>query len=519
MDKSDAMKEPSRRNCLKGITAWPVMALTGGAGFLGNESGLLAEEGNGALPLVTPAAPNKKIVAIQIGARSFVDEGVDKCLDTLREKGGVNTVMATVFTYGRGLAGRQSPGQPLPDHGVQEYDTIHGGSYTKVHPEFYSKSVIQEVRAPDLGEFDILADVIPKARARGMQTYALFEEAYNPRLMPNFEKIAEVDINGKTGGSTCFNNPEARDFLSALVTDWVYSNDLDGLMWESERQGPLNNTIGAHFGRFTGNAFINCFCPFCVKKGAERGIDVPRAREGYLALQNWVKATLGQPADYRDNFVMLWRLLLEYPEILAWEKFWFQSQEEVYALLYSTVKKINPKVQVGWHIMHLVTMSPFFRAEQDFSRLAKSADFIKPCTYNNCGGPRFAQYIRNVQSTVYRDSTPDEVLEIHYKRLGLEGEASLDKLPTAGLSANSVASETRRAIKQVAGAKPIYPGIDIDIPTALTEKRTQPADVKAAVIAAFKAGAPGVVLSRKYAEMKLTNLAGSGEALRELGLA
>ena len=519
MDKSDSMKETSRRNFLKGITALPVMALTGGRGFLGNDGDNLVMNASAMAPGMNTVPADKKFVAIQIGARSFVDEGVDKCLDTLREKGGLNTVMATVFTYGRGLAGRQTPGQPLPDHGGQEYDTIHGGSYTQVHPEFYAKSVIQDVRAPDLGEFDILADVIPKAKSRGMQTYALFEEAYNPRLMPNFERIAEVDINGKIGGSTCFNNPEARNFLTALVTDWISSNELDGLMWESERQGPLNNTIGAHFGRFTGNAFINCFCPYCLKKAADRGIEVSRAREGYLALDKWVKATLSQPPDYRDNFVTLWRLLMEYPEILAWEKFWFQSQEEVYALLYDTVKKINPKVQVGWHIMHLVTMSPFFRAEQDFSRLAKSADFLKPCTYNNCGGPRFAQYIRNVQSTVFRDSTPDEVLELHYKILGLEGEASLDKLPTTGLTAESVARETRRAIKEVQGAKPIYPGIDIDIPTALTEKRTQPSDVNAAVQAAFKAGAPGVVLSRKYAEMKLTNLAGAGEAIRELGFA
>jgi len=80
-----------------------------------------------------------------------------------------------------------------------------------------------------------------------------------------------------------------------------------------------------------------------------------------------------------------------------------------------------------------------------------------------------------------------------------------------------VARETRRAIADVQGSVPIYPGIDIDIPTALDEKRTQPSDVKAAVLAAFRVGAPGVVFSRKYAEMKLTNLAGAGEAIRELG--
>jgi len=39
------------------------------------------------------------------------------------------------------------------------------------------------------------------------------------------------------------------------------------------------------------------------------------------------------------------------------------------------------------------------------------------------------------------------------------------------------------------------------------------------VAAAFKAGAPGVILSRKYSEIKLANLSGAGEAIKELGLA
>ncbi len=80
-----------------------------------------------------------------------------------------------------------------------------------------------------------------------------------------------------------------------------------------------------------------------------------------------------------------------------------------------------------------------------------------------------------------------------------------------------MAVETRRAITEVEGSIPIYPGIDIDIPTKLDEKRTQPSDVRAATLAALKAGAAGVVLSRKYAEMTLTNLSGARDALRELG--
>jgi hypothetical protein len=116
--------------------------------------------------------------------------------------------------------------------------------------------------------------------------------------------------------------------------------------------------------------------------------------------------------------------------------------------------------------------------------------------------------------------TPEQVLAMHYEFFDLKNEPTLDKLPTAGLSGESVGVETKRAMADVEGAIPIYPGIDIDIPTGLDEKRTQPSDVKAAnedVLPAFRAGAPGVVLSRKYAEMKLTNLAGAGEALKELG--
>jgi hypothetical protein len=506
----DKELESSRRSFLKGVGALPLFAMLTPRHGDSSAANIRTQDGAPALK------GGNRVVAIQVGARSFVDEGVDRVLDTFQQRAGVNVVMPAVFTYGRGLSGRQIPGQPLPDHGVQAYDEIHGGSYSKLYPEFSSKSVIQNVRAPELGEFDILADVIPKAKARGMQTYCLFEEAYNPQLMPGFEKIAEVDLNGGIGRSTCFNNPNARSFLAALVENWFSHNELDGMMWESERQGPLNETLGVHFGKLNGDPRIFCFCEYCVNKGRDQGIKVDRVRTGYAALDEWGKQSVKFNRGDGGGFVSLWRVLLDYPEILEWHKFWLHSQEEVYGLLYRAVKSINPKAHVGWHIMHLVTMSPFYQADQNYSRIAKVADFLKPCPYNNCAGPRFAQYIRNVNSTVFRDLTGDEVLDLHYRLLGYEHEPSLEKLPTSGMSAEYVAHETRRAIAEVNGAIPIYPGIDVDIPTGLNEKRTEPTDVKAAVLAAFRAGAPGVVLSRKYAEMKLTNLAGAGEALREL---
>src|SRR5262252_2682660 len=181
----------SRRGFLKACAAAPIIA--SGGGSLMSES-LVADVGTssaaGVVGGAQAGAPGvEKFIAIQIGAVSFVDEGVDKVLDILQQRGAVNALMLAVFTYGRGIAGRQVPGQPLPVHGVQKYDNdqFHGGSYAAVHPQYYSSTVFKEFRAPDVGQFDSLDIVLPKAKARGIASYCWLEDVYNAQFIPNFE--------------------------------------------------------------------------------------------------------------------------------------------------------------------------------------------------------------------------------------------------------------------------------------------------------------------------------------------
>ena len=97
-----------------------------------------------ALPTLGHAAvsSSSKMIGIQVGAISFVDEGTERVLDVLQERACVNTLFLAVFTYGRGIAGRQIPGYPLPDHGKQEYDlNYHGGNFATP-----SSSVLQKHR-------------------------------------------------------------------------------------------------------------------------------------------------------------------------------------------------------------------------------------------------------------------------------------------------------------------------------------------------------------------------------------
>ncbi len=87
----------------------------------------------------------------------------------------MNTLFIATFSYGRGIAGRQVPGQPLPDHGKQVYDAdFHGGCFTKYDKKYFVDTPFQDFRAPDFGDYDVLEAVLPSARKRGLKTIAWF---------------------------------------------------------------------------------------------------------------------------------------------------------------------------------------------------------------------------------------------------------------------------------------------------------------------------------------------------------
>ncbi len=178
---------------------------------------------------------------------------------------------------------------------------------------------------------------------------------------------------------------------------------------------------------------------------------------------------------------------------------------------------MRPGLQVGFHIEHVNSFNPIFRATRSYAELATKADFLKVVVYNNCGGERYANFIRNVGSTVFRDVPKDELLRFNNHLLNYGDEAGLDELATAGLSPNYVFRETQRALAGVEGKCKVLPGIDIGIPTGKSSRKASPEDTYAAVAAALKAGADGLILSRKYSEMQLANLSAAGRAVRDQG--
>jgi hypothetical protein len=187
----------------------------------------------------------------------------------------------------------------------------------------------------------------------------------------------------------------------------------------------------------------------------------------------------------------------------------------VLAEVRAAVKAVRKDLQVGFHIEHVNSFNPIFRATRRYEDLATQADFLKVVVYNNCGGERYASFIHNIGLTVFRDVPREELLRFNNHLLNYGEEAKLDELAAAGLSPDYVARETQRALAGVQGKCRILPGIDIGIPTGKNSRQASSNDTYAATLAALKAGAHGIILSRKYSEMRLANLSAAGRAVRE----
>jgi hypothetical protein len=86
-----------------------------------------------------------------------------------------------------------------------------------------------------------------------------------------------------------------------------------------------------------------------------------------------------------------------------------------------------------------------------------------------------------------------------------------------------VYKESKRCLDGSAGT-PVWTGVDVDIPIqsddlgkqkSATVGQSTRSTVRESVRQALRAGVQGIVISRKYSEMRLDSLSGVGDAVKE----
>jgi hypothetical protein len=531
MKASDAMDQNtlSRRDFVRAASLMATAFTSGLA---------LAPKESQAQPAANPSAPatpmdfsalGKPMIGFQVEVPYMLEYGIERFLDDVQARASVNTLFlhATLFAP-------SGDGQ---------------GAFAAAHPEYYHDTGL-EPRGLSQGDYD-LPGAMGKIRAatgrRGIKIFSWLIEDNRPApKIRGMDRLYEIDLHGRRTqghpGGPCLNNPYFQALLTGQVEDLIRSYGIDGLQRGSERQGPLGNALGAwHHGSSVDPGRTSCFCEYCTAKGNAQGINVERVRQGYLALEPYVRAgRAGQrPAD--GYYVEFWRLILRYPEILAWETLWADSMRENQRAVYAKAKSLRPDLPVGFHIWQNASFNPIYRAEQDYRPYLEYSDFLKPVLYDNPAAERMASYIYSVDQNIYGDLSREQALQFGYSVMGLTQEktydeiiggpeapyeAQLRKLPVndtprpqsrfALFSSDYVLRETQRAARAAAGSRTkIWIGLGIDV----VEKNSTPASVRGAVQAVFQGGGTGLIISTSHAAMRPENLSAVGATLRELKLA
>ncbi|MGH2368234.1 MAG: hypothetical protein ACRDI2_08540, partial [Chloroflexota bacterium] len=396
--------------------------------------------------------------------------------------------------------------------------TALGGYYSTPHHELYPPEALAPIKSPQEGlrDEDALAWLLAAARPRGLAVYAYLFDAYyrNPpaALPPGMARALSVDALGRPTFRPCYNNPAYRGFILGMVEDHVCSYDaagLAGIYFQFEGFGAASPFQQLFYGQ----AVPTCFCPYCAAQATAKGWSVERARQGALRARELIHGpdtTAGTPRD--GYLVTLLRLLMRYPEILAWQSLWQETRGRMFREIYGVAKALAPHQHVAFNIHHSHQMELFHRAGFDYAEVGEFADWIKPNVFHRVAGPRFARNVRALQQGLFRDWEPETVRGLLYQAFGYQGPDNLDDLAERGFAPDEfVYRETRRIVAAAGPGVPICPGIDLEAPGS---PPTEPDDVRASIEQAFRAGASGIVLSRFYDEWSLPTLEAVGEAVR-----
>jgi len=467
---------------------------------------------------------DEKFVGIQVSPISFIDEGVDTVLDTLQNRVGVNVLMLGTVSW-LGLKTGRSISHELdgwPDHGVPEPFKMMGGAYFDPDPAYYSGTFIKDYRAKDK-EFegkDILDMVLPAAHKRGMKVYVELMEPFfkytghgstNTVDIPNLAQAMEVDIFGRLGADPSTSHPDYRNWILSMVEDQVRNYDIDGIMWCNERNSPLDQLIqGMAPGDFSTHA---------RREAMERGIDVEACRRAMINLYDFMQEAANGKEFADGAFITFLRVLMQNPEALIWEKFWLERNKDLDRELYGLVKWCKPGMPFGLNVWNRNHFNIFRRAQWPWEEQTSYADWVKPITYQHQSGEIFTKELSFFQKTILRDFTPDEATRVLYKVLGLN-EAPHAEVVQKGMDPDTyVYGQCADALRGVDGKAKVFMGLGIDAPrTQADQAKCTPDIAYRSVMATYRAGGHGVVLSPNYASMKLTNLDGVAKALKELGL-
>ncbi|MET1007274.1 MAG: hypothetical protein ABWX96_17125 [Propionibacteriaceae bacterium] len=235
------------------------------------------------------------------------------------------------------------------------------------HARYYSNTLL----GPPMSNADALEPLLASAATRDLAVYSALSEstaADQARRLPGWVEVLEIDVFGRRGQLPCFRNPDYRNWWLSVAEDQVKSYPVSGLSYTLDRPTPLTSVLSQNAP--------TCFCTHCCAQADRQRIDADRAREGFRQLLDPAGPTAVAVSGGENPAVVLFRILLRFPEVAAWESLWMQGYLGLQQQQYGAVKAIAPQVAVGCHLPSAYADSPLYRAQDPLAERARYADFL-----------------------------------------------------------------------------------------------------------------------------------------------
>lgn len=341
-------------------------------------------------------------IAASLYPWDLADEGVDRCLDNLQSRSGVNStyLVGLMHHEKRPLHQLTYPHNPVRTHYVPEDSRV----YWRPDPTVYAGSRLQPLTSERsfLAGTDWLDELIGAARVRGMRTgceisHTLIDSAVAQERFPDilqrdvFGTPVTASVVASSNVLPCLNNEDVQAFFLALVRDLVDNHDVDFIqtaivLFGAGNRFPVGTVAwpgmpGTHAQRLLDSATGGCFCTACRSAAEREGLDwtsivdeVRRLAEiagrhtvqGAYDLQVLEAARLSETA-----------LLLEFPAFAAWHAFRRRSVTRFFELVFSELHSSGREVEFRYNIFgsHPELMGLDYASAFEFVDSVRESDY------------------------------------------------------------------------------------------------------------------------------------------------
>lgn len=285
---------------------------------------------------------------------------------------------------------------------------------------------------------------------------------------------------------SCPNHPVAREKALQGLSDLLNRYPFDGVFLDKFRYPSPASGLDLVF---------SCFCPHCYEKAAAAGLDLDEVKR---ELRGWDPGAFAL-SDRTDHWLPA--LLAEKPALKKFLRFRIDSILD----LLREVRKITDAhgVKLG-----LDLFSPAFAeiVGYDYEELKKTADWVKPMTYQYAFGPaglrlETISLIEGIEKEF--GISEEQIFQSAATAVSWFTKEKYQELKETAVPMEWIESEMAASMRMMSGTS-VYFGLEcVSFPGVID---VQPDQAAALMTAAVRSGADGAVLSWDLMHMPLENL-------------